>query len=79
MKKGYSIFCAFVLTIVSLAELPGRSEGVSEAQRRPNILFAIADDQSFPHVSALGSNTFRTPFFDEVAAKGVMFLNSTLR
>lgn len=45
-------------------------------RNRPNILFAIADDQSFQHVSALGTGTFRTPAFDKVAARGVMFLNA---
>ncbi|MFM2232533.1 MAG: hypothetical protein RJB31_1234, partial [Bacteroidota bacterium] len=35
--------------------------------RPPNILFAIADDQSFAHVSALGQDIFKTPYFDEVA------------
>ncbi|MFA7473090.1 MAG: sulfatase [Spirosomataceae bacterium] len=48
----------------------------AQVPRRPNILFAIADDQSFPHFSALGSNTFRTPHFDAVAKKGVLFLNA---
>lgn len=42
----------------------------------PNILLAIADDQSFPHFSALGSKTFRTPHFDWVAKNGVLFLNA---
>jgi uncharacterized sulfatase len=44
--------------------------------RRPNILFAIADDQSFPHASAYGSRMFRTPAFDRVAAAGVLFRNA---
>ncbi|GAA4431216.1 sulfatase [Ravibacter arvi] len=43
---------------------------------RPNILFAIADDQSFPHASAYGSKTFLTPAFDNVAARGVLFNNA---
>jgi len=45
-------------------------------ERRPNILFAIADDQSFPHASAYGSRMFRTPAFDGVAASGVLFRNA---
>ncbi len=43
---------------------------------RPNILLAIADDQSFPHASAYGSKTFLTPAFDSVAARGVLFNNA---
>jgi uncharacterized sulfatase len=45
-------------------------------QRRPNILFAIADDHSFPHASAYGSRMFRTPSFDRVASSGVLFYNA---
>jgi len=48
-----------------------------EKNRRPlNILFAIADDQSFPHASSYGMNAFRTPAFDRVAQSGVLFRNA---
>ncbi|MEZ5363610.1 MAG: sulfatase [Bryobacterales bacterium] len=46
------------------------------AQRRPNILFAIADDQSWPHASALGSKWVSTPAFDRVAREGALFTHS---
>lgn len=45
-------------------------------QQRPNILFVIADDQSFPHASAYGNPVFKTPAFDRVAAEGVLFTNA---
>ncbi|MCY4536342.1 MAG: sulfatase-like hydrolase/transferase, partial [Bryobacterales bacterium] len=40
---------------------------------RPNILFAIWDDVSYPHVSAAGSKMVNTPAFDRVAAEGTLF------
>ena len=40
---------------------------------RPNILFAIADDASFPHMGAYGTNWVQTPAFDRVAQEGVLF------
>jgi N-sulfoglucosamine sulfohydrolase len=43
------------------------------APRRPNILFAISDDQSFPHASGYGCRFVRTPGFDRVAAAGGLF------
>jgi uncharacterized sulfatase len=43
------------------------------AARRPNILFAIADDQSYPHTSAMGDRVVKTPAFDSVADQGVLF------
>jgi arylsulfatase A-like enzyme len=42
-------------------------------QRRPNILFAIADDWSFGHAGAYGAGWVRTPAFDRVARDGVLF------
>lgn len=44
-----------------------------QAARRPNILFAIADDQSWLHTSAAGEKAVRTPGFDRVAQLGVHF------
>ena len=35
--------------------------------KRPNILFAIADDASWPHMSAYGCKFVSTPAFDRVA------------
>jgi N-sulfoglucosamine sulfohydrolase len=45
------------------------------AKRRPNILLAISDDQSYPHASAYGTKGIKTPAFDRVAAAGVLFRN----
>jgi N-sulfoglucosamine sulfohydrolase len=41
--------------------------------KRPNILFCIADDASYPHMSAYGCPWVKTPAFDQVAQKGVLF------
>lgn len=42
---------------------------------RPNILFAISDDQSFVHTSFYGSKIVNTPAFDRVAREGIYFTN----
>ncbi|MBR9998714.1 MAG: sulfatase [Cyclobacteriaceae bacterium] len=42
---------------------------------RPNILFAIADDASYPHMGAYGTDWIRTPAFDRVAREGLLFKN----
>ena len=44
--------------------------------RRPNILLAYSDDQSYPHASILGDSVVRTPAFDRVAREGVIFNHS---
>jgi len=47
------------------------SNSVKAAQ--PNILFAIADDLSFPHMGAYGTDWTKTPAFDRVAREGLLF------
>ena len=48
----------------------------SQAEKKTNILFCIADDQSWPYTSAYGDKVVKTPAFDRVAAKGVLFDNA---
>ncbi len=47
--------------------------GPEPRPERPNILFAIADDASYPHMSAYGTDWVSTPHFDRVAREGVLF------
>ena len=42
----------------------------------PNILFAIADDQSYPHAGVYGFPEIKTPGFDRVANSGILFTNA---
>ena len=44
-----------------------------DAARRPNILFCIADDASYPHMGAYGCTWVDTPGFDRVAREGLLF------
>lgn len=41
--------------------------------KRPNILFAIADDAGWAHMSAYGCKFVKTPAFDRVARRGILF------
>jgi N-sulfoglucosamine sulfohydrolase len=43
---------------------------------RPNILFCIADDVSYPHMGAYGCSWVQTPGFDRVAREGLLFHNA---
>jgi len=40
---------------------------------RPNIIFCIADDWSWPHASIHGDKVIQTPNIDKVAREGVLF------
>ncbi|MCA9450595.1 MAG: sulfatase-like hydrolase/transferase, partial [Candidatus Omnitrophica bacterium] len=52
------------------------STALAEPSSRPNILFAIADDWSWPHAGAYGDQVALTPNFDRVAERGVLFHNA---
>ncbi|MGJ7032519.1 sulfatase family protein [Niabella hirudinis] len=45
-------------------------------QKPPNILFCIADDASYPFMSAYGCSWVKTPAFDKVARNGILFNNA---
>jgi N-sulfoglucosamine sulfohydrolase len=66
--------------LVVAAALSACSPHGAESRRapppRPNILFAIADDASYPHFGAYGARWVETPSFDRVAREGILFLNA---
>lgn len=47
--------------------------GFAQERRQPNILFAIADDWSYPHASIYGTAEINTPNFDRIAREGMLF------
>ena len=57
----------FALTILAA--------GACSAQetRRPNILFAMADDWGWPHAGAYGDEVVKTPTFDRLCREGARF------
>lgn len=50
------------------ALLPGSA---SAADSRPNILFLLSDDHSYPYLSCYGSPNVATPHLDQLAAEGI--------
>ncbi len=66
-------FCGF---IVLMAFIQGAAFAQAERGRRPNILFALADDWSYGHAGAYGCTWIKTPAFDRVAHEGVLFTHA---
>lgn len=60
------VYLFFILSIHSCTQK-------ESTQIRPNILFCIADDQSFPHAGAYGCEWIKTPNFDRIAKEGILF------
>jgi N-sulfoglucosamine sulfohydrolase len=65
----------FLLTSTILIQA-GCDGDYQKKTTRPNILFAIADDASYPHMSAYGCTWVKTPAFDKVANQGILFTNA---
>lgn len=47
-----------------------------DSKRKPNIVFLMADDWSWPHAGILGDPVVQTPNFDRVSREGVLFQNA---
>ena len=66
-----SYLAVFGIALMTHCQSPTPEEQ-AEVQR-PNILFCIADDASFPHMGAYGCSWVNTPGFDRVAQEGLLF------
>ncbi len=66
----------FVFWATAALVFCGLPASAAEENKRPNILFAIADNWAWPHASALGDPTVKTPVFDRVAHEGVLFTHT---
>jgi len=70
MKSQY-FFHGFIVLLIALHACQSDTEAPV-----PNILFAIADDASYPHMGAYGCDWVKTPAFDRVANQGILFANA---
>ena len=66
-------FCLVVFSALLLVGCQSTPSEESSKVERPNILFCIADDASFPHMGAYGCSWVNTPGFDRVAKEGLLF------
>ncbi|MEI6275339.1 MAG: sulfatase [Prolixibacteraceae bacterium] len=71
MKNNRSLVLA--LTPLILLGAVQTNSFAKKPVRKPNILFALADDQSYPYASAYGTKGISTPAFDQVAKSGILF------
>jgi len=72
-RRDFLMAMGFGLASVVSAKLVSSRE---RDKKRPNILFCLADDWSWPHASIAGDKVVKTPTFDRVARQGVLFENA---
>jgi arylsulfatase A-like enzyme len=55
------------------ATVAALAAGLAAAADKPNILFLLSDDHSYPFLSCYGDTNVRTPVLDKLAADGMKF------
>ena len=64
------------LSLILVIAFFSTSKAQTHPPKRPNILFALADDASWKYLTAYGGTWIKTPAFDEVAKRGILFNNA---
>jgi len=75
-QRKNSLRILLLLSLLSILHENGFAQRKTKNTRKPNILFCIADDASFQHMSAYGlglTGWVKTPGFDRVAKEGLLF------
>ncbi len=71
------VFLTLLITFTLLSNKGSiKKTNLTQRDKRPNILFVISDDQSYPHASAYGYKAINTPAFDRIAREGALFTNA---
>jgi N-sulfoglucosamine sulfohydrolase len=73
--KHLLLYITAALTIVLYASCQSKSKAQDKATK-PNILFILADDWSYPYAGFYGDKSVRTPNLDQLAKEGVVFNNA---
>jgi N-sulfoglucosamine sulfohydrolase len=69
MKTHSLLFYSSIFLLIIL----GCKEQPVVIPEKPNILFIIADDWSYPHAGIYGDSVVKTPNFDRIAREGILF------
>ena len=65
----YISIAVLFLTAISCREASKKSE----AAKRPNVIFILADDLGYGDIGAYGQTMIKTPFLDKMADEGMVF------
>lgn len=62
-----------LLVCLGIAMLHGIADAAQPAAARPNILFLLSDDHSYPYLGCYGNKDVQTPNLDRLAGQGMRF------
>lgn len=61
--------------LTSIGLLPVLSLSANKPEKKPNVLFILADDFGYHDLSCTGSKFYETPNIDKIASQGMVFTN----
>lgn len=64
---------SLLLLCISLGALNAVADAATPEPARPNILFLLSDDHSYPYLGCYGNPDVQTPSLDRLAAQGMRF------
>jgi len=70
------VLAATCLAQLVFAEAAQQEVKTAETEKRPNIVFILADDHRWDYLSAMGHPFIETPNIDRIADEGVLFENA---
>ena len=77
MKRSSSVLCGVLGVIILLSGCKQQEKSQQVENRKPNIVFILADDLGWNQVGFTDSSTFyETPNIDRIAAEGMVFQNA---
>ena len=74
--RAASLVAAAMLASAGLARAADRLSGSPSPDRKPNIVFILADDYGTGEVSSYGADSYKTPNIDALARGGIRFTNA---
>jgi arylsulfatase A-like enzyme len=73
LKWRLPSLCFIVRVLIFLAITVNAAESQPAAQRKPNIIFILADDLGYGDLGCYGQTRIKTPNIDKLAAEGIRF------
>ncbi|QLE01718.1 sulfatase [Galbibacter sp. BG1] len=77
MSRWFQVLTLQTLLLFITISCAKKQENIiDQLPKKPNVLFAIADDATWKHFGAYGCNWVKTPNFDRVAKNGLLFMRA---